>query len=97
MRGRAVLLLLALAGCATAERPATTNFERIDGGRFRYQARYDVAYPETSGEAEFQRMRWLQRYLHDNYLCSSGYRITKREKVPDDGLNGRLLYEGECK
>ena len=98
------LLTLALAGCATIDRPAMTKFEptgTADGARtFKYTARADVIYRHDDPNAEAERMRWLDLYMAENRFCPMGYSIISRDAIAIDvGLATvhDIYYHGRCK
>lgn len=101
MRFAAAAAALSLSACAAVDRPAMTEFEPLENGRFRYEAATDAVYPADSPTAEAERMRWLEQYLADNAVCQDGYEITERKLVlVREALLGdvhRIYYSGTCK
>lgn len=97
----AALMALGLAACASMDRSALTEFEPLEGDRFRYEVSADtIRYPLEDPDAEATRMTWLESYLADNGLCSGGYEILDRKAViiQDSALarSWRVYYTGAC-
>ncbi|MGE0256922.1 MAG: hypothetical protein AB7N54_20260 [Alphaproteobacteria bacterium] len=90
-----------LAGCAAVDRQEMSEFEPLEGGKFRYEVVADVVYPAGSDSAETERMAWLATWLEGNKLCPAGYEITERKPVLiREALLGpvhRIYYTGHCK
>jgi hypothetical protein len=88
--------IVALAGCAHQDKPASSSFTPVAGNGFVYQAYGDAAYPEHSKEAEASRMKALQDYLDQNHMCPHGYKITSRTPAQKNGNLVQITYEGVC-
>lgn len=105
---RALALIAALwlaNACTPSSPPASTRFEPLDGGRFRYTAPADAQRPLTDSQAEHARRRWLEQHLAERKLCPRGYQIDSRVALEERSGGfvrqvgvGRfdVVYEGHC-
>jgi hypothetical protein len=101
------LLVVGLGGCVddraeivTMER--NSHFEETGGGRYRFTATMNAAYPADDPAAEALRKRWLNQDLALSNRCSCGANVTDREivhggKDPVTGAPvGTIVYQGDC-
>jgi hypothetical protein len=103
-RWAGLLAALAIVACAPSGPPASTRFEPLDGGRFRFTAPADASRPVTDSQAEHARRRWLEAHLAERKLCPNGYRIDSRVALEERGGYVRqvgvgrydVVYEGQC-
>lgn len=100
LRVLGLLAAILIAGCASHDRLAMTEFELLDGGPFRYVADTSLVYPLSTDQAEATRADWLEAYLADNGICPDGYTITERKTVQINDWIGegvhKIYYTGEC-
>jgi hypothetical protein len=98
------VVALGLWACQPSQPPASTRFEVLDGGHFRYTAPADAQRPVADQQAEHARRRWLEQHLAAQKLCPNGYRIDSRVALdPNTGFVRQVgigtydvVYEGRC-
>jgi hypothetical protein len=103
-RAACVVVALLVWACQTGGPPASTRFEALEGGRFRYTAPADAARPVADSQAEHARRRWLEQHLAAQKLCPNGYRIDSRVALDQNTGFVRqvgvgtydVVYEGRC-